>query len=235
MLSQAIRCRSKLDGQVSQPRESFFLVSRYRCGYVVYASTLPKPPADNTLLERSDLVKSARGGGSITPRFAKVLEKHARAGGLSMHTHTTITYAAYHPSTSTWTILTDPPIADLPPMHHVYFATGVQSDFSTLPYLSTIVDKHPVESFDGLPALTDDLMWTPEVPLFLTGRFAALRLGPGAANLEGARIGAERVVWGLREVLKMEGHGGEESEGGNDGVRYASGIGSRFGALEVEE
>lgn len=188
--------------------------------------------------ERSDLVKSARGGGSITPRFAKVLETHVRTGKLSIHTHTTVTSSTYSPLDQTWTLTTSPPIPDLPPIHYIYFATGVQSDFEKLPYLQKIVEKYPVDSFDGLPALTDDLMWQGDVPLFMTGRFAALRVGPGAANLEGARLGAERIVWGLQDVFGQSelGREGGESEGEEDRreVRYASGIGSRFESLEVE-
>lgn len=147
---------------------------------------------------------------------------------------------AFDPLEQIWSIETDPPIHDLPKIHHVYWATGVQSDCQRLDHMRTIVEKYPIETYDGLPALTDDLMWKPEVPLFMTGKFAALRLGPGAGNLEGARLGAERVVWGLQDVLgedcvtpdcaedaePADGHGGRQ--------RYAAGIGSRFEALDLE-
>jgi len=39
------------------------------------------------------------------------------------------------------------------------------------------------------------------VPCFFTGALAALRLGPGAANLAGARAGAERVARAVEELL----------------------------------
>lgn len=189
------------------------------------------------------MVKSARGGGSITPRFAKVLDAHVRTGKLSIHTHTTVTHSAYSPLDQTWAIETSPAIPDLPKIHYIYFATGVQSDFEKLPYLQKIFEKYPVDSFDGLPGLTDDLMWKADVPLFMTGRFAALRVGPGAANLEGARLGAERIVWGLQDVLndgEMAGEDVRDEDGTSDDegmrreIRYASGIGSRFESLEVE-
>lgn len=71
-----------------------------------------------------------------------------------------------------------------------------------------------------------------------------MRVGPGAANLEGARLGAERIVWGLKDVLKEWDVGGPNAsdEIGEKGgeqrlkreIRYASGIGSRFESLEVE-
>ncbi|KAF7192450.1 hypothetical protein HII31_06225 [Pseudocercospora fuligena] len=130
--------------------------------------------------------------------------------------------------------------------HFIYFATGIQSDFQTLPYLQNLLKAYPVESYDGLPALTEDLMWREDVPLFMTGRFAALRVGPGAANLEGARLGAERIVWGLQEVLGkcQDGIGGTEGCGDEEEVerpeelsgeyRFAAGIGSRFESLAEE-
>lgn len=85
-------------------------------------------------------------------------------------------------------------------------------------------------------------MWDEDVPLFMTGKFAALRLGPGAGNLEGSRVGAERIAWAMPEVLGrgsggvFYGEGGEEEDlGGKDGgYRYAAGIGSRFESLVVE-
>lgn len=117
--------------------------------------------------ERSDLVKSARGGGSITPRFAKILQQHVCSGKLTIHTHTTVQHQKYSPLDQTYTITTTPLIADMPKIHFVYFATGVQSEYEKLNYLQGLLAKHPIESIDGLPALTDDLMWSPDVPLFM--------------------------------------------------------------------
>ena len=44
-------------------------------------------------------------------------------------------------------------------------------------------------------------MWKENVPLFVTGRLAGLRLGPGAPNLAGARVGAERIAWAMEDVI----------------------------------
>lgn len=63
---------------------------------------------------------------------------------------------------------------------------------------------YPIKTKQGLPCITDDLMWRADVPLFMTGRLAALRLGPGGGNLEGARMGAERIAWGLEELLESD-------------------------------
>lgn len=164
---------------------------------------------------------------------------------LSLHTHTVVREQDYNAETKTWKVVTEPPVGDFPEFDFIYFATGVQSDFERLPYLQTMVGKYPIASYDGLPALTDDLMWKADVPLFMTGKFAALRLGPGAGNLEGARTGAERVAWAMPDVLgkateisstnasrEVDDAGDETAEA--DGWRYKIGIGSRFQALALE-
>lgn len=76
-------------------------------------------------------------------------------------------HQSYSPLDQTYTIATEPAIEDMPKIHFVYFATGVQSEYEKLNYLQNLVEKHPIESIDGLPALTDDLMWNPDVPLFM--------------------------------------------------------------------
>lgn len=111
----------------------------------------------------------------------------------------------------------------------------------------------PLETYDGLPALTDDLAWREDVPLFCAGKFAGLRLGPGAANLEGARAGAERIVLavgkllgegGIADVVGGKGRrdsGFEEQADGRGSSpsspesRYLSGLGSRYEALMMDD
>jgi hypothetical protein len=199
------------------------------------------------------MLKSARGGGSITPRFAKTLQSHIHSGRTALHTNTTVQTQLYNPTSQTWSLTTNPPIPDLPEIDYIYFATGVQSDISTLPFMQKMMADYPLEVRDGLPTLTDDLAWRDDVPLFCAGKFAGLRLGPGAANLEGARAGAERIVLAVEKVL------GEGEVGGGDGdgkgrrdsgferqdeegagsassseSRYRAGLGSRYEALMVD-
>jgi hypothetical protein len=188
------------------------------------------------------MLKEARGGGSITSRFAKILQSHILSGRTSLHTNTTIQSQSYNPKTRTWTLTTIPPIPSLPEIDHIYFATGVQSDISSLPYMQSILTQFPIETFDGLPALTDDLAWRDDVPLFCAGKFAGLRLGPGAANLEGARAGAERIALAVEKMLgageeKGRRDSGYEGEGEEvvDGKRYEAGLGSRFEGLRMDE
>ena len=105
-------------------------------------------------------------------------------------------------------------------------------------------EQYPIQHVVGLPCLNDDLMWADNVPLFVTGRLAGLRLGPGAPNLVGARVGAERIAWNVEDVLeKMNRDIGSDGSGTTDEHRtdekyaqYASGRRNRFdGLFEVDE
>ncbi|KAF1344636.1 hypothetical protein BDV97DRAFT_58611 [Delphinella strobiligena] len=186
--------------------------------------------------ERLEQIKEARGGGSMTPRYNRIVKQHIQKGRVSQHTYTTIQCQEYNSETQTWSITTSPPIPDLPPIDYVYFATGIPSDFRRLEYLQNLTTKLPIDSYGGLPALNDDLMWKDGVPLFMTGRLASLRIGPGAGNLEGARVGAERIAWAIEDVLgRKEGNIGNLSnkDGESHGYRYGAGIESRYESLQT--
>lgn len=187
--------------------------------------------------ERIELIKQARGGGSITPPFHKILQKHIQSGKLHLHTQTTISSKVFDSKTEQWTITSKPPIPGLPCMDFIYYATGVQTDYTTLPFLQTLLRTHPIHGHGGLPCLTNDLTWREDVPLFVTGRLASLRLGPGGGNLGGARIGAERIAWSIMDYLKdaqldEEGYLNLDSE--QEKLDYASGRGNRYNRLVVE-
>ena len=61
-----------------------------------------------------------------------------------------------------------------------------------------------IEVIGGMPCLTDDLAWADNVPLYIAGRLAGLRIGPDCGNLEGARVGAERISWAVNERLERQ-------------------------------
>lgn len=152
-------------------------------------------------LERLEAILQARNGGSINPPFAKILRSHIVASRLNLLTHTTIADKHFSPLTKTWSVSVTPPTADLPPIDYIVYCTGKANDVNKIPYLEPLRQEYPIETEAGFPCLTHDLAWSDEVPLFVTGQLAALRLGPGAGNLEGARESAERVVWGLEAWL----------------------------------
>ncbi|KAF2141849.1 uncharacterized protein K452DRAFT_298510 [Aplosporella prunicola CBS 121167] len=178
--------------------------------------------------ERLEKIKAARGGGSITPLFHKKLKLHMARGSVALHTNTAVVSKTYDAESRTWSVRTRPEIPELPPMVYIYYATGIQTDFATLPFLKSMMRDYPIHGHGGLPCLNDDLMWSDAVPLYVTGRLASLRLGPAAPNLGGARVGAERVVWSIEDVLGRE-------EATNERLDFASARGNMYHSLGVEE
>jgi thioredoxin reductase len=155
--------------------------------------------------ERFEMLVQARNGGSMTPRYRKILDAHVASGKIELHTHTTLQSIKWDVETKTWTDIQVSSGAPIPAIDYTVFATGIQSDIRTIPFLQTLQQQYPIEYVGGLPCLTDDLMWDDDVPLFVTGRLAGLRLGPGAPNLVGARIGAERIAWNVEDELRKIG------------------------------
>lgn len=162
--------------------------------------------------ERMDMLRMAKGGGSITSGYAKVLKKWERTGRLQVHCDTHIVpdgQCTYNLTRESWTKLNicsptssaDPPLSSNIKIDHIFYATSSPPDLTQIPFLKTMLTEHPIEILAGLPVLTDDLAWSSAIPLFFTGGIVGLRLGPGAANLAGARLGAERVAWAVEEVL----------------------------------
>jgi hypothetical protein len=173
----------------------------------------------------------------MTPRYRKILDTHIAHGKIALHTHTTLKSVLWNSSTKTWTCEASSSDLNLPPIDYIVFATGIQSDIRTIPFLQTIQQQHPIKYVGGLPCLNEDLMWNDDVPLFVTGRLAGLRLGPGAPNLVGARVGAERIAWNVDDVLKkigkLDGKEGESDENSGDEKMeaYAAARDNRYDSL----
>jgi hypothetical protein len=180
------------------------------------------------------MITQARNGGSITPRYRKILDAHVASGKISLHTHTTIQSASWDASLKLWAVSTSDHSISIPSLDYIVFATGIQSNIHTIPFLQSLQHAHPIPTIGGLPCLNDDLMWNDDVPLFVTGRLAGLRLGPGAPNLVGARIGAERIAWNVGDVLKKANRAGRRKSKGDfaEGVEdYVAARGNRFEGL----
>lgn len=185
------------------------------------------------------MIAQARNGGSITPRYRKILDTHIASGKISLHTHTTLERVKWDAQSMTWVSVMVSTGLPMPPMDYIVFATGIQTDVKSIPFLQTLQQKHPLACIGGLPCINDDLMWNDSVPLFATGRLASLRLGPGAPNLIGARVGAERIAWNVEEMLQgIAGHrehdssdSSESLESADNYLAYASGQANRFTSL----
>lgn len=185
------------------------------------------------------MIAGARNGGSITPRYRKILDTHVATGKISLHTHTSLQSIKWDPALNQWVSVTVAPPLALPSIDYIVFATGIQSNAQTIPLLQSMHEKYPIEHVGGLPCLNDDLMWADEVPLFVTGRLAGLRLGPGAPNLVGARVGAERIAWNIDDEMKRRictsgsriGSEGSEDNEDEKMAQYATGRQNRFDSL----
>ncbi|CAK7200064.1 hypothetical protein SEUCBS139899_002752 [Sporothrix eucalyptigena] len=203
----------------------------------------------DTDAERLDIVREARGGGSITPQFAKILRKHVAVGSVRLCTGTQVTSLSFIDTENTgdagglWHVKTSPPVDDLPPMDHIYFATGIDTDVMTLPYLQTMQKQFPIETIGGFPCLTEDLQWAPNVPLFVSGKLAMLRIGPAAPNIGGVKLAAERIGLAVEDLLRRprrqqwRRHGSTDSgvDLPDEETDYYSGVGSKYKCLAALE
>lgn len=86
---------------------------------------------------------------------------------------------------------------------YLMVATGAKVDFASLPFLRTIQRTHPIRLVGGMPVLTADLEYRRDVPLFVTGAYAGLQIGPAAGNLGGMRDSADRIANRLLELLSL--------------------------------
>jgi hypothetical protein len=86
----------------------------------------------------------------------------------------------------------------------VVLGTGSSADCLKLPLVQALQARWPVGVVCGLPAINQDLGWAPGLPVYVVGSLAALRVGPDAANLMGARRAAEVVAQNLGVYDRLE-------------------------------
>ncbi|CAI9626928.1 unnamed protein product [Alternaria burnsii] len=176
----------------------------------------------------------------MTPRYRKILDSHVACRKIELRNYTKLHSAKWEQPSKTWAceVSSAESVLKLPPVDYMVFATGIQSDIRTIPYLQSIQQQYPIKCIGGLPCLNEDLMWDDNVPLFVTGRLAGLKLGPGAPNLVGARVGAERIAWNVDEALKKLdklSNNAQDESGDNSSdekmVAYAAARDNRFDSL----
>lgn len=179
------------------------------------------------------MLLKARNGGSITPRYFKILQAHVTRGSLSILTHTTIVNQVWDSQRQSWDLEAHPPIPDLPrEIDYIYYATGVQPNVEDLSFLSPLREKSPVDVIGGMTCLTQDLAWAKDVPLFVAGRLAGLRIGPDCGNLEGARVSAERISWAVEEVLERQQDSGSDADSSHHSLCQRIGSVNMYESLE---
>lgn len=151
--------------------------------------------------ERIQMINEAREGGSVNPEYYRLINKLAKLGKLKILQHTTIKEKSWNGSS--WEVKLQENIDNeitLSNVDYIYYATGITQDLENITFMQHIIKNHPIPIVQGYPCLTDDLQWNKEIPLFMIGKNAALKMGPSSANLDGARLGAERIGWYIQEL-----------------------------------
>ncbi|CCG24796.1 hypothetical protein CORT_0G01080 [Candida orthopsilosis Co 90-125] len=152
-----------------------------------------------------EMMNDAREGGSINPEYYKKIKQHVKNGRLKWLTETQVVEQEWEEDT--WRLLLKNKHGEatsLEKIDYVYYATGIQADIESLPFMRTMFNQNPIDVCNGYPSLTDNLQWNKEIPLYMVGKNAALQVGPTSANLDGARLGAERIGWHLQN-MKLQG------------------------------
>lgn len=155
---------------------------------------------------RSQVLKEARGGGTIPP---EILEQLANANGLQVNEEVQILEVNWIDDRFLVTLDdgSNPVFYDT-----IWLATGAQNHIDHYSALDDLRETLPVEVVNGLPELNEDLSWRAPVGMdepawkrvareriWCMGALAALELGPDALNL----IGARQVSAGIATLMSI--------------------------------
>jgi cation diffusion facilitator CzcD-associated flavoprotein CzcO len=144
---------------------------------------------------RWQMIQQARNGGSMTPAMLTRLRRLERDGKVVFYEQCQVVKA--HWEKNTWRVYcNNSAMHDC--IHHqridrIWLATGSQLNVTTHPLLQSMLNQCLTEIVQGLPVLDECLRWR-GCELFLMGGLAALRVGPTARNLSGARATSDRIV-----------------------------------------
>jgi len=138
---------------------------------------------------RRDIVLSARDGGSMTPSVMTQLRSASHRGTLEFHPECEVAQAVWHEQN--WQII----CADGMELScdRIWLATGTRFDVKAEPLLTHVMQQYPNPLVNGFPILDEHLRWS-GCELFMMGGLAALRVGPTARNISGARMASDRIV-----------------------------------------
>jgi cation diffusion facilitator CzcD-associated flavoprotein CzcO len=151
--------------------------------------------ANRNWVERFDLVKNARNGGSLTPAIMSQLRQAEKLGKLDFLENCEVQQAIWQQEHWLVTCHNQRHLG----FDRIWLATGTQLHANNEPLLAELQAKYPTEIVGGLPVLDAHLRW-PDSQVFLMGGLAALRVGPTARNLSGARMASDRIVPALTKA-----------------------------------
>jgi cation diffusion facilitator CzcD-associated flavoprotein CzcO len=151
--------------------------------------------ANRNWAERFNLVKNARNGGSLTPAVMNQLRQAEKLGKLDFLENCDVQQAVWQHDHWLVTCHDQQKLE----FDRIWLATGTQLNVNNEPLLKELQTKYPTEIVGGLPVLDAHLRW-PGSQVFLMGGLAALRVGPTARNLSGARMASDRIVPALTKA-----------------------------------
>ena len=180
--------------------------------------------------ERVQRLKAARPGGSITPPVMKQLRAllDQPRSNVVLHEGAEVAGISSSSSSSSFAVHLSNGLC-LPQVDRLILATGSTVDISKDPLLSPLLGDQEV--YHGLPVVGPSLrLEVPGVNIHVMGPYAALQVGPDAANLTGAMT-ASRL---LADVIRGEEEEEEEAWGGG-GVGNIHALNNPFDVLGEEE
>jgi cation diffusion facilitator CzcD-associated flavoprotein CzcO len=156
--------------------------------------------AESDWSKRWQMIQQARNGGSMTPAVLTQLRQLSREGKITFYEHCQVAQATWKDS---WKLCCDNYAAHdcihQSQIDRIWLSTGTTLDASCNPLLQNVMKTHPIPIINGLPILDDHLRWR-GCELFVMGGLAALRVGPSARNLSGARMASDRIVPALTKA-----------------------------------
>lgn len=151
--------------------------------------------ANRNWAEKFDLVKNARNGGSLTPAIMNQLRQAENLGKLDFLENCEVQQAIWQQEHWLVTCHNQQRLG----FDQIWLATGTQLQADSEPLLQELQAKHPTDIIGGLPVLDAHLRW-PGSQVFVMGGLVALRVGPTARNLSGARMASDRIVPALTKA-----------------------------------
>jgi hypothetical protein len=152
---------------------------------------------------RLKMIAQERNGGSITPEYLQMLEKYVESGILKICTNVQVQNCEWISSSNTNDGIWEYQLSDKKSKYQcdqIWLATGSIFDIFKEPVLEVLAEKYDLNSVNGIPVLDDNLRLHQDLDFFIMGGYASLILGPAAGNLQGGRVGAERIASKLLEI-----------------------------------
>ncbi|MGK7939006.1 MAG: FAD/NAD(P)-binding protein [Crocosphaera sp.] len=138
---------------------------------------------------RYQQIQQARNGGSMTPEMMLQLRKAVSEDTMIINECCQVRTAQWQDNL--WQVYCDD--GSKYQFNRIWLATGTRFNIKEYPLLQEVLNAYPTEIVNGLPVL-DKYLRLPKSNFFIMGGLAALRIGPVARNIGGARMACKSIV-----------------------------------------